>query len=142
MDFEKKYKQLISFFHLDDVSDKYPTAGWFEKSIIALRLKGCSYGDIQRHLGMPPKKLIREVLTMWAPELIDNSVPKKLKCTPIYSELYNILCKTGRTAWNVFGESVKCYIEDHKIYYDGDPFQYWSSTEQEQILNEIKRQLK
>ena len=42
VDYEKKYLELTSGFMkcVDDISDEFPYANGFEKSIIALRRKG------------------------------------------------------------------------------------------------------
>ena len=141
MDYKKQYKELQLYNRVSPVPDKYKDADDFAKCILALRLAGCSYSDIQRHLGMPPKKLIRRVLLEWDPELIDNSVPKIAQYSTAYSELYNLLCKTDKTEWNICGDVTKCYIKDHKIYFDEDPLEVWSETEQRQILEEIKTQI-
>lgn len=140
MDYKKQYKELQNYNGISPVPDKYKNADDFAKCILALRLAGYSYSDIQRHLGMPPKKLIRRVLLEWAPELIDNSVSKVIQYSTAYSELYNLLCKTNKTEWDIWGDTVECCIKNHRIYFDGDPLDDWSETEQYQILEEIKKQ--
>ena len=42
MDWEKKYKEITSGFYkcCDDISIRYPECNYFERCIIALRLKG------------------------------------------------------------------------------------------------------
>lgn len=58
----KTYKDLISSYK--DASD-------FEKAILALRNNSYSYAEIQRALGNPSKKMIRQILLKYDPELID-----------------------------------------------------------------------
>lgn len=58
----KEYKDLIS---------QYKDASDLEKAILALRNNSYSYSEIQRALGNPSKKMIRQVLLKYDPELID-----------------------------------------------------------------------
>lgn len=37
MDYEKKYKELILWGFIDDISDKYPECNDFEKIVLAFR---------------------------------------------------------------------------------------------------------
>lgn len=112
-----------------------------ETICINLRKAGFTYGDIQKRLGNPSKKWIRQTLLKYAPELINNSVSKQNKFTSSYSEIYNILVHTDKMLWNIFGEEVELYIKDKQVYYDGDLLSIWSEVEQSQILEEIKKQL-
>ena len=48
---------------------------------------------------MPSKKMIRNALLKWAPELIDNSKSKIIKISEWESELYNILAHTNKTSF-------------------------------------------
>lgn len=57
-----KYKDLIS---------PYKDASDLEKAILALRNNSYSYAEIQRALGNPSKKMIRQVLLKYDSELID-----------------------------------------------------------------------
>ena len=138
MNYLTKYKQLVEFLNLKDISNDFPECNDFEKIIILLRQNGWTYGDIQKNLGMPPKKEIRNVLLKWAPELIDNSKSKIINVSTPYSEIYNILSHTDKKVWCIFGDNVELYIKDNKIYYDGDLLDYYTETEHNQILNEIK----
>ena len=138
MDHKVKYDQLINFIGIGDISEEYPEASYFEKIILALRKHGWNYGDIQKSLGMPPKKEIRNVLLKWAPELIDNSKTKTVKCSTPYAEIYNILVHTDKKIWTIFDEPVECFIKDNVIYYDGDPLNWYTEADQNQILNELK----
>lgn len=141
MDYQSKYQQLTqgATAITSDVSNEYPDCNAFEKLIISLRKSNWSYGQIQKVLGMPPKKAIREVLLKWAPELIDNSKSKVIKVTSPYAEIYNILSHTDKTIWNIFGEDVECCIKDKKVYYDGDLLDWYTEVEHNQILNELKK---
>lgn len=93
MNWSNKYKEITSGFYkcAEDISAQYPECTDFEKCVIALRLKGWTYGDIQKKLGMPPKKQISSILKKWAPETIDNSKEKEVKISKWESELYNIV---------------------------------------------------
>lgn len=139
MDYEKKYKELILWGFIDDISDEYPECNDFEKIVLAFRKNNWCYGAIQKQLGMPSKKVLRGVLLKWAPELIDDGKPKVIAPTA-YSEIYNILAHTDKKVWNIFGEDTELFIKDNKIYYNGDPLEYYTETEHNQILNEIKNE--
>ena len=139
MNYKNKYNELINLNGIEDVTEQFPEASDFEKIIISLRKNGWNYGDIQKSLGMPPKKEIRNVLLKWSPELIDNSKQKVIKTSEVYSEIYNILCHTDKKVWNIFGDDVECFIKDNIIYYDGDPLSWYTETDQNQILNELKK---
>lgn len=142
MNYKNKYEQLVNLIGIEDVSEQFPEASDFEKIIISLRKNGWNYGEIQKSLGMPPKKEIRNVLLKWAPELIDNSKQKVIKTSEIYSEIYNILSHTDRKIWTIFGDDIECFIKDKIIYYDGDPLSWYTESDQNQILNELKKQWK
>lgn len=140
MNYQNKYLELLSN-GLKDISTDYPNCDYFEKIIILTRKNNWNYGDIQKILGMPSKKIIRNVLLKWAPELIDNSVQKVNKYSTPYSEIYNILIHSDKTIWNIFGEDVECCIKDKKVYYDGDPLEYYTDVEHNQILNELRKSI-
>ena len=125
MDYTKRYKELISGFtkKTEDISTQYPECSDFEKCIIALRKLAWTYGDIQKILGMPSKKLIRSVLLKWAPELIDNSTKKVIAISESESDLYNILMHTKQTEFESDTEYVKLWIQDHEIWFE-DEFGY------------------
>lgn len=110
IDYKEKYKQFINDWieNSQDISSKYPECNDFEKCVLLLRTKNLSYGDIQKKLGMPPKKSIRNVLNKWAPELIDNSIKKEAKIFENWnSEIYSLLMKY---------KQIKCTIEDELEY--------------------------
>lgn len=84
MDYDQKYKELTSGFLkcVEPLSDKYSELSGFEKCVVVLRLNEYSYRDIQLKLGMPAKKLIREVLLKVNPELINTEQLRKIRTTP------------------------------------------------------------
>lgn len=84
MDYNQKYKEITSGILkcVEPLDSKYSNLSGFEKCILALRLNNYTYGDIQLKLGMPAKKLIREVLLKVNPELINTEQIKKLRTTP------------------------------------------------------------
>ena len=139
VDYEKKYLELTGGFMkcADDVSDEFPEANGFEKSIIALRRNGWNYGDIQLKLGMPPKKQIRAVLLKWAPELIDNSKAKVIKISVPESELYNIIKNHNNESFKIGNDSWKFFINDDKLFYEDNlgtwEFSDWDENTQSQI---------
>ena len=145
LDYEKKYLQLTQFFGVKDISDEFPDANGFEKSVIALRRNGWNYGDIQQKLGMPPKKQIRAALLKWAPELIDNSKQKIINISTPESELYNIIKHHNNGTFNLWGDKWTLFIENNKLLYTDKTgtweFSDWDENTQSQILDEIKIQL-
>ena len=143
MDYKKKYKELLNTTIITDLSllDKLNIQDDFDKCVVLLRLIGCTYKQIQLQLGNPSKDTIRTILLKYCPDYIDNSIKKENKYSEFYCELYNILSHTDKKIWEVFGDDVECYIDDHNIYYDGDLLNTYTSVEQAQILNEIKNQL-
>lgn len=148
IDYEKKYKEYtVGLLQcIPDVSQEYPDCNGFEKCVIAFRKEGWTYGGIQRRLGMPPKKQIREVLLKWAPELIDNSKKKTVLVSSAESEVYQLLSQTDRTDFEIDGEDWKFYIENNTVMcedWDGFKQKYrdWDSTSQQQFLIQIKEQL-
>jgi len=145
LDYEKKYLQLTQLFGVKDISDEFPNANGFEKSVIALRRNGWNYGDIQQKLGMPPKKQIRAALLKWAPELIDNSKTKIITVSTPESELYNIIKSHNNEIFDMWGDKWTLFIQDNKLLYTDKTgtweFSDWDENTQSQILDEIKNQL-
>lgn len=145
LDYEKKYLQLTQMFGVKDISDEFPNANGFEKSVIALRRNGWNYGDIQQKLGMPPKKQIRAALLKWAPELIDNSKTKIITVSTPESELYNIIKSHNNEIFDMWGDKWNLFIQDNKLLYTDKTgtweFSDWDENTQSQILDEIKNQL-
>ena len=96
MDYEKKYIDLTSGLNkcIPDISDEFPNANGFEKAVTAMRQRGWTYTEIQKKLGMPSKKDIRNALLNTNPDLIDNS-QKKVIYNNLKSRLAGILntCK-------------------------------------------------
>ena len=148
LDYEKKYLDLTSGLNqcIPDVSSDFPDADGFEKAVISMRKLGWNYGNIQKVLGMPSKKSIRNVLLKWCPELIDNSKKKIVTVSSNESELYNILAHTDKIDFEIEGEDCKFYIENHKIIFedwDGFKMEYskLDPVSQTQFLIQIKEQL-
>lgn len=56
---------------LAEVRKKYPEATEYELRILYLREDSYSYGAIQKLMGNPSKKEIRQILLKFNPELID-----------------------------------------------------------------------
>ncbi len=145
LDYEKKYLQLTQLFGVKDISDEFPDANGFEKSVIALRRNGWNYGDIQQKLGMPSKKQIRVALLKWAPELIDNSKTKIITVSTPESELYNIIKSHNNEIFDMWGDKWTLFIQNNKLFYTDKTgtweFSDWDENTQSQILDEIKNQL-
>ena len=145
LDYEKKYLQLTQLFGVKDISDEFPDANGFEKSVIALRRNGWNYGDIQQKLGMPSKKQIRVALLKWAPELIDNSKTKIINISTPESELYNIIKSHNNETFDMWGDKWTLFIQNNKLFYTDKTgtweFSDWDENTQSQILDEIKNQL-
>ena len=145
VDYEKKYLQLTQMFGVKDISDEFPEANGFEKSVIVLRRNGWNYGDIQQKLGMPPKKQIRAALLKWAPELIDNSKTKIITVSTPESELYNIIKSHNNEIFDMWGDKWTLFIQNNKLFYTDKTgtweFSDWDENTQSQILDEIKNQL-
>ncbi len=71
---EKILKKIMDFYNLDNIDQyktKYNSASDFELSILIMRTNRESYGFIQKKLGDPPKKKIREILLKFNKDLID-----------------------------------------------------------------------
>lgn len=145
LDYEKKYLQLTQLFGVKDISNEFPDANGFEKSVIALRRNGWNYGDIQQKLGMPSKKQIRVALLKWAPELIDNSKTKIITVSTPESELYNIIKSHNNEIFDMWGDKWTLFIQNNKLFYTDKTgtweFSDWDENTQSQILDEIKNQL-
>lgn len=67
--FENKLIEVKEMF--GDYSEKYKSADTLELIILTLRENGFAYGSIQRWLGNPSKKIIRNVLLKYNPNLIN-----------------------------------------------------------------------
>lgn len=137
MNWEKKYKEITSGFYkcAEDISSDYPDCNDFEKCIIALRLKGWTYSNIQKKLGMPPKRSISQVLKDWAPELIDNAKEKEIRLSNFETELYNIVkgLPNKELKTTIEDENYNFYIANNKLF-----FEDWSASDNSfSDLNEI-----
>lgn len=150
MDWSSKYKQITSGFYkcAEDVSNEYPDCGDFEKCVIALRLNGWTYGNIQKKLGMPPKKLISAVLNKWAPQLVDNAKSKEVKVSMTEAELYNIVKSKPNQELKVSieDEDYIFYIANKKLFFEDwsasdNPFSSLDDITKQQFLIAIKEQV-
>lgn len=129
----------------DDISENYPNCDDFEKCIIALRLKSWTYGDIQKKLGMPPKKEISNVLSKWAPELIDNSKKKDIKIAHPEAELYNIIKikPNQKLSVEIEDDLYTFYIANNKLLFEDwgradNSFSDLDNRTQQQFLMTVK----
>ena len=108
MDYEEKYKELTSGLLkcVNPLDDEYSELSGFEKCVLVLRLNEYTYGEIQAKLGMPAKKLIRNVLLKINPELINTEQIKKIRTTPEL-RVIGILKANNKWAFDLdeFGES-------------------------------------
>lgn len=148
IDYEKRFIELTKGVSrcIPDLSEEFPNATGFEKAVIAMRQKGWTYGEIQKALGMPSKKNIREALLKWSPDLIDNSKKKNITVSNIEAELYNILCHINKEDFVIEDESWKFFIKDKKVTYvdswgDEGLFKDFDTSTQSQLLNQIKEQI-
>lgn len=148
MDWDRKYRELTSGFYqcCEDISEQFPDCNDFEKCIISLRLKGWTYGNIQKVLGMPPKKEISKVLQKWAPEIIDNSKKKEIKISMWESELYNLIKNIEPIAIRIEDELYTFYIKDNILQYFDESgtiimFRDINEIMQQQFLLAIKEEL-
>lgn len=148
MDWEKKYKEITSgwFKCTEDISDKYPECNNFEKCIISLRLNGWSYENIQKKLGMPPKKEISKVLKVWAPELIDNSKKKEIKISKWEAETYNLIRDIEPIIVCIEDEPYTFYIKNNVLRFFDETgnitaFRDLNEIMQQQFLIAIKEQI-
>ena len=147
MEWNKKYKDLTTGFYkcANDISFNYPECNDFEKCVISLRLNGWTYGNIQKKLGMPPKKEISKVLNTWAPELVNNAKTKVVKINQFESEVYNIIRIQPNKQLNVMieDEIYTFYIKDNKLLFsdwsaNDNLFHDLNETTQQQFLINIK----
>ena len=151
MDYEKKYQELISWYKLPDVKDKYPLANPYELCILSMRNMSWSYAEIQKPLGMPSKKAIRAVLKAFDPELIeiDTNYKKLVKKRNITLEegVFRYHCiQTNQWKWNLQGDDYVFEIRDNILYFkDPDGFEMKFSdldeTTRKQFTNEQRAQI-
>lgn len=137
-----KYKDIISSYK--DASD-------LEKAILALRNNSYSYAEIQKALGNPSKKFIRQVLLKYDPELIDidtnfHKLAKQKRISIEEGEFRYRLIQTNIWKWNLQGEDYEFYIKDNELFMkdsfgNEDKFSDWDESTQKQFLNELLRRI-
>ena len=138
----KAYKDIIS---------QYKDASDLEKAILALRNNSYSYAEIQKALGNPSKKFIRQVLLKYDPELIDidtnfHKLAKQKRISIEEGEFRYRLIQTNIWKWNLQGEDYEFYIKDNKLFMkdsfgNEDKFSDWDESTQKQFLNEFLRRI-
>lgn len=138
----KAYKDIIS---------QYKDASDLEKAILALRNNSYSYAEIQKSLGNPSKKFIRQVLLKYDPELIDidtnfHKLAKQKRISIEEGEFRYRLIQTNIWKWNLQGEDYEFYIKDNKLFMkdsfgNEDKFSDWDESTQKQFLNELLRRI-
>ena len=139
----KTYKDLI---------DPYKDASDLEKAILALRNNSYSYCEIQKALGNPSKKFIRQTLLKYDPELIDidtnyHKLAKKKKISLEEGEFRYKLIRTNKWSWTLQGELYTFFIRDNELYMTDsngfeDKFSDWDESTQKQFLNELNNEIK
>ena len=137
-----KYKDIIS---------QYKDASDLEKAILALRNNSYSYAEIQKALGNPSKKFIRQVLLKYDPELIDidtnfHKLAKQKRISIEEGEFRYRLIQTNIWKWNLQGEDYEFYIKDNELFMkdsfgNEDKFSDWDESTQKQFLNELLRRI-
>lgn len=68
-DIDNIWNNVSIYYDLDgfpEIIDK------MERLCVILRNEGCTYTQIQRFLGNPSKKWIRQTLLKWAPDLVGD----------------------------------------------------------------------
>lgn len=138
----KKYKDIII---------QYKDASDLEKAILALRNNSYSYTEIQKALGNPSKKFIRQVLLKYDPELIDidtnfHKLAKQKRISIEEGEFRYRLIQTNIWKWNLQGEDYEFYIKDNELFMkdsfgNEDKFSDWDESTQKQFLNELLRRI-
>lgn len=138
----KAYKDIIS---------QYKDASDLEKAILALRNNSYSYAEIQKALGNPSKKFIRQVLLKYDPELIDidtnfHKLAKQKRISIEEGEFRYRLIQTNIWKWNLQGEDYEFYIKDNELFMkdsfgNEDKFSDWDESTQKQFLNELLRRI-
>lgn len=137
-----KYKDIIS---------QYKDASDLEKAILALRNNSYSYAEIQKALGNPSKKFIRQVLLKYDPELIDidtnfHKLAKQKRISIEEGEFRYRLIQTNIWKWNLQREDYEFYIKDNELFMkdsfgNEDKFSDWDESTQKQFLNELLRRI-
>ena len=104
-----------------DIIIQYKDASDLEKAILALRNNSYSYAEIQKALGNPSKKFIRQVLLKYDPELIDidtnfHKLAKQKRISIEEGEFRYRLIQTNIWKWNLQGEDYEFYIKDNELF--------------------------
>ena len=134
-----------------DIIIQYKDASDLEKAILALRNNSYSYAEIQKALGNPSKKFIRQVLLKYDPELIDidsdfHKVTKQKRISIEEGEFRYRLIQRNIWKWNLQGEDYEFYIKDNELFMkdsfgNEDKFSDWDESTQKQFLNELLRRI-
>ena len=134
-----------------DIIIQYKDASDLEKAILALRSNSYSYAEIQKALGNPSKKFIRQVLLKYDPELIDidtnfHKLAKQKRISIEEGEFRYRLIQTNIWKWNLQGEDYEFYIKDNELFMkdsfgNEDKFSDWDESTQKQFLNELLRRI-
>lgn len=130
---------------------QYKDASNLEKAILALRNNSYSYAKIQKALGNPSKKFIRQVLLKYDPELINidtnfHKLAKQKKISIEEGEFRYRLIQTNIWKWNLQGEDYEFFIKDNELFMkdsfgNEDKFSDWDESTQKQFLNELLGQI-
>ena len=134
-----------------DIIIQYKDASDLEKAILALRNNSYSYAEIQKALGNPSKKFIRQVLLKYDPELIDidtnfHKLAKQKRISIEEGEFRYRLIQTNIWKWNLQGEDYEFYIKDNELFMkdsfgNEDKFSDWDESTQKQFLNGFLRRI-
>jgi len=134
-----------------DIIIQYKDASDLEKAILALRNNSYSYAEIQKALGNPSKKFIRQVLLKYDPELINidtnfHKLAKQKRISIEEGEFRYRLIQTNIWKWNLQGEDYEFYIKDNELFMkdsfgNEDKFSDWDESTQKQFLNELLRRI-
>ena len=134
-----------------DIIIQYKDASDLEKAILVLRNNSYSYAEIQKALGNPSKKFIRQVLLKYDPELIDidtnfHKLAKQKRISIEEGEFRYRLIQTNIWKWNLQGEDYESYIKDNELFMkdsfgNEDKFSDWDESTQKQFLNELLRRI-
>lgn len=134
-----------------DIIIQYKDASDLEKAILALRNNSYSYAEIQKALGNPSKKFIRQVLLKYDPELIDidtnfHKLAKQKRISIEEGEFRYRLIQINIWKWNLQGEDYEFYIKDNELFMkdsfgNEDKFSDWDESTQKQFLNELLRRI-
>ena len=134
-----------------DIIIQYKDASDLEKAILALRNNSYSYAEIQKALGNPSKKFIRQVLLKYDPELIDidtnfHKLAKQKRISIEEGEFRYRLIQTNIWKWNLQGEDYEFYRKGNELFMkdsfgNEDKFSDWDESTQKQFLNELLRRI-